>query len=380
MNAVKIREFGDGQWRADAGIVLGKRTQKVFDKQKDAELWLKQQDKIKRDDRLGVRRISQAREHLAFLAFEHLGKHGLEDDSILDAVRRYCSIATPNKKTALRDAIAKFERDLEIGNRSPVYIAQIGRQLARFHRSFADLSLHEIDGDKIRDWLEANCETAANRQNRRRELRVFFSWCVRNKLIGENPVDQVPRITVEHGRPEVLTVEQIKSALKHLSDADRGLFAVSVFAGLRPSEAEALQWEHVKLGRGFLEVRRAKTRDNRNVALSTNLVAWLKPLERDFGPVFGGHSRRWRDRVQKAIAKPISADIEAEPMAKWPQDVLRHTYGSYHLEKHHNAPETAHQMGHQGNPRMLFNHYRDLVAPEDATAFWEIMPGQPAIA
>jgi hypothetical protein len=24
--------------------------------------------------------------------------------------------------------------------------------------------------------------------------------------------------------------------------------------------------------------------------------------------------------------------------------------------------------------RMLFNHYRDLVAPEDATAFWEIMP------
>jgi integrase len=150
--------------------------------------------------------------------------------------------------------------------------------------------------------------------------------------------------------------------------------AVSVFAGLRPSEAEALRWEHVKLDRGFLEVVRAKTRDRRNVALSANLVAWLKPLERDSGAVFEGHSRRWRDRVQKAIAKPVTADIEAGPLAKWPQDVLRHTYGSYHLEKHHNAPETAHQMGHQGNPRMLFNHYRDLVAPEDATAFWEIMP------
>jgi integrase len=372
VNAVKIRKFPDddgGQFRADAGVVLGKRTQRVFDKLKDAELWLKQQEKIKRDARLGIRRISSSREQIAAMAFEMLGKHGLDDEAILDAVRRYCSIATPNKKTALRDAIAKFERDLEIGNRSPVYIAQIGRQLARFHRSFADVSLYEIDGDKVRDWLETNCETAANRANRRRELRVFFSWCVRNKFVIENPVDQVPRITVEKGKPEILTVDQVKSALKHLSDTDRGLFAVSVFAGLRPSEAEAVQWEHVKLDRGFLEVVRAKTRDRRNVALSANLVAWLKPLERDSGPVFDGHSRRWRDRVMKAIA----AEDGSGALPQWPQDLLRHTYGSYHLEKHHNATETAHQMGHQGNPRMLFNHYRDLVTPEDATAFWEIM-------
>jgi len=168
-----------------------------------------------------------------------------------------------------------------------------------------------------------------------------------------------------------LGIDDICAYQLRLSDADRGLFAVSVFAGLRPSEAEAVQWEHVKLDRGFLEVVRAKTRDRRNVALSANLVAWLKPLERDSGPVFGGHSRRWRDRVMKAIA----AEEEADPLAQWPQDLLRHTYGSYHLEKHHNATEMAHEMGHQGNPRMLYNHYRELVTPEDATAFWEILPG-----
>jgi integrase len=367
---VQIREFGDDQFRADAGIVLGKRTQRVFDKKKDAEVWLKQQDKIKRDDKLGIRRISTSREQIAAMAFEMLEKHGLNDDAVLDAVKRYCSIAAPHKKTGLKEAIAAFERDLEFGNRSPVYVSQIGRQLARFLRSFEGGSLHEISGDQVRDWLETNCETAANRANRRRELRVFFSWCRKQNLVSDNPVDRVPRVTVEKGRPEILTVKQAKAALKHLSDADRGLFAVSVFAGLRPSEAEAVQWEHVKLDRGFLEVVRAKTRDRRNVALSANLVAWLKPLERDSGPLFGGHSRRWRDRVMKAIA----AEEEAGALAQWPQDLLRHTYGSYHLEKHHNATETAHQMGHQGNPRVLFNHYRDLVTPEDATAFWEIMP------
>jgi integrase len=367
---VKIREFSKGQFRADAGIVHGKRTQRVFDKRKDAELWLKQQDKIKRDTRLGIRRISSAREQTAAMAFDMLEKHGLDDEAILDAVKRYCSIAAPHKKTGLKEAISAFERDLEFGNRSPVYIGQIGRQLARFHRSFEGTALHEISGDQIRDWLEVNCETASNRSNRRRELRVFFSWCKKQDLIGDNPVDRVPRVTVEKGRPEILTVEQVKSALKHLSDADRGLFAVSVFAGLRPSEAEAVQWEHIKLDRGFLEVVRAKTRDRRNVALPSNLIAWLKPLERDSGAIFGGHSRRWRDRVMKAIA----AEEDSEALAQWPQDLLRHTYGSYHLEKHHNATETAHQMGHQGNPRMLFNHYRDLVTPEDATAFWEILP------
>ena len=364
---MKIREFGDGKWRADAGVVLGRRTQKVFEKQKDAELWLKKQEKIKSDDRLGIRRISQAREHLASLAFEHLGKHGLDDDSLLDAVRRYCSIAAPKKKTELRDAIAAFERDLAFGNRSPVYIEQIGRQLARFHRSFADEALHEFDGEKIRDWLEKNCQTAANRQNRRRELRVFFSWCLKQGLIGENPVDRVPRITVDRGRPEILTIDQIKSALKHLKGPDRALFAVMTFTGLRPSEAEAIHWEDIKLDRKFLEVKRGFRADNRNVTLSGNLIAWLKPLQAT-GLVFPGHTRRWRDRVQKAIKE------DADPLAEWPQDVLRHCFGSYHLEKHHDATNTAHEMGHRGNPKMLFAHYRELVTPEAADAFWKIVP------
>jgi integrase len=369
---VKIRKFGDGKWRADAGVIHGRRTQKVFDKQKDAELWLQKQDKIKHDDRLGIRRISQAREHLASMAFEHLGKHGLEDESILDAVRRYCSIAAPKRRTGINDAIAAFERDLTFGNRSPVYIAQIGRQLARFYRSFSDQSLHEIDGDKIRVWLEANCATASNRQNRRRELRVFFSWCVKQGLVGENPVDRVPRVTVEHGRPEILNIKQVQSALKNLSDQDRPLFAIGVFAGLRPSEAEGLRWENIKLGRKFLEVTGARhgerAGDNRVVHLSENLIEWLKPLRRESGLVFAGHSRRWRDRVQKAIA------VSADALPEWPQDVLRHSFGSYHLAKHKDAAKTAYEMGHRGNPRMLYAHYRELVTPEDAKEFWKIVP------
>ena len=48
----------------------------------------------------------------------------------------------------------------------------------------------------------------------------------------------------------------------------------------------------------------------------------------------------------------------------WPDDILRHSYGSYHLAKHRNAALTAGQMGHK-NARMLYAHYREIVKDSD---------------
>jgi integrase len=363
---VKIRPYGE-KWRADAGMVLGRRTQKVFDKKVHAELWLRSQDRVRQDTKIGIRRISQAREQIAALAFDYLDKHGFEQEMLLDAVRRFCAVASPGKPTPLLDALKGFERDLHFANRSPVYVEQITRQLNRFLRDFSDRKMHEITSEEIFQWLSTNCASPSNRSNRRRELKVFFSWAVRQGIITENPIDRIPRITVDRGRPEILTVPQVRSALENLEGQDRALFAVMVFAGLRPSEAEALQWEDIKLDRGFLEAKRGFRADNRNVRLSDNLVDWLEPLRTE-GLVFKGHTRRWRDRVQRAI----STDAEALPV--WPQDVLRHSFGSYHLEKHKDAVNTAHEMGHRGNPRMLYAHYRELVTPEAAEEFWKIIP------
>ena len=52
---------------------------------------------------------------------------------------------------------------------------------------------------------------------------------------------------------------------------------------------------------------------------------------------------------------------------------MRHSFGSYYLALHEDAPRTALQMGHTRTD-VLFNHYRDLVSREDAAAFWSIVP------
>jgi hypothetical protein len=53
---------------------------------------------------------------------------------------------------------------------------------------------------------------------------------------------------------------------------------------------------------------------------------------------------------------------------------MRHSFGSYYLALHEDAPRTALQMGHL-QTAVLFNHYRDLVSREDAEAFWSLVPG-----
>jgi integrase len=61
---------------------------------------------------------------------------------------------------------------------------------------------------------------------------------------------------------------------------------------------------------------------------------------------------------------------------EWPDDILRHSYGSYHLAKHRNAALTAEQMGHK-NARILYAHYREVVKDAEAIEeFWSLKPAK----
>jgi integrase len=58
----------------------------------------------------------------------------------------------------------------------------------------------------------------------------------------------------------------------------------------------------------------------------------------------------------------------------WPEDGLRHSYGSYHLARFRNAALRADQMGHK-NARMLYTHYREVVKDsDDITDYWATVP------
>jgi hypothetical protein len=84
-------------------------------------------------------------------------------------------------------------------------------------------------------------------------------------------------------------------------------------------------------------------------------------VARTAGPVVPDRHRKRHERLQ-ALAK----------LTPWPRNVLRHSFGSYHLAFHKNEAVTAAEMGN--SPAVIFQHYRALVIPEAAEKFWKLVP------
>ncbi len=73
-----------------------------------------------------------------------------------------------------------------------------------------------------------------------------------------------------------------------------------------------------------------------------------------------------------AFRKSKARLLEAAGIQDWPANGLRHSFGSYHLAKFHNAVETAHVMGNSVD--MVHRHYKSLVTKADAENFWGLRP------
>ena len=138
-------------------------------------------------------------------------------------------------------------------------------------------------------------------------------------------------------------------------------FALCLFAGLRPSEANNFSLDQIDFKSKLIAVRPAvaKKRRQRFVDMSDNLVEWLTPYK----SMAAYFSRKGLELVRE------------NAKVNWAPDILRHTYASYHIAMYEDATKTAHQMGHL-RPDVLFNHYRNLVLPKDAKKFWAIRPAK----
>ena len=58
---------------------------------------------------------------------------------------------------------------------------------------------------------------------------------------------------------------------------------------------------------------------------------------------------------------------------EWPQDVLRHSFGSYWLAKNHNRARLAEYMGN--SVQIIRKHYRKVVSKSACAEYWKIVPG-----
>jgi len=58
-----------------------------------------------------------------------------------------------------------------------------------------------------------------------------------------------------------------------------------------------------------------------------------------------------------------------------PQNIMRHTFASYHAEFFRHETDLKNAMGHSQGSTVLYRHYKDVsVTPDEAKEFWNIFP------
>ncbi len=278
-----------------------------------------------------------------------------------DAARRSCKI---EELTAMMLNVKKAD------GKSASYLRSMTAIFNRFNKSFAGRLVSEINAAEIDDWLRAIPLEPLTRNNHRRVLFTLFKYARLRRYCTENPVLETTKAKIKSKPVEMLTPEQTRQLLESADPTIRPVLAIGAFAGLRPAEITRLDWREVQLDRGFIEVTAAKskTASRRLVTILPNLKAWLEPAAKQNGPVYPVNGRKLTDAARNSAG-----------LKDWPSNALRHSYASYHLAAYQNAAALALSLGHT-TTSVLFAFYREVVRPEDAAAYWSILPDSPSSA
>jgi integrase len=342
--------------------ICGKWVRKYFEKKTEAETYRNQKNiELENQGRESVE-FSSALRVAAARAHEKLAPLGKTLD---EAVAFYLDhLAKVQRSVSLSQAMTELIENRRTSGASEVYCYDLSLRLGRFCREFPDRNTEEIKTPEVDDWLAGLNFAPVTRNTFRRDLRTLFSFCMDRGYSSTNPIDRT-RIAKEIAQPVgILKVQELAQLLVAAPASLIPYIAIGGFAGLRSVEIERLDWSHIDLESGLIEVtaKNSKTARRRLVKVLPNLHAWIAPYSTLTGPVIP-LNLRW-----------LLADArERAGIAKWPNNALRHSYASYHLARFNDAAALALEMGHT-NTAMIFQHYREVVKPRDAVSYWEITP------
>ncbi len=280
--------------------------------------------------------------------------------------------AAPANARTCRQSLDELVAACESANRRPRTVAELEAKVGEFCADYGTEPIARVTAADVSAWLDQRTKKLSPRSRAayRQALNRLFAFAVKREYREGNPVHAIEKPSVETPAPEVFTVAEARALLTKAQATDPRMvpyYAVGLFAGLRTeNELAGLDWRMIDLAGHTIEVTAAsaKKRRARTVEISDNLALWLAPHRKDAGPIF--FSRRAH---RKIISK-----ADNDKALRWPRNVMRHSFASYHLAAHKDAGRTALQLGHPHGVEILFNHYRRMVKESTAKDYWQICP------
>ncbi|MSU69853.1 MAG: hypothetical protein EXS39_03575 [Opitutaceae bacterium] len=360
---VRYHGSGTSPFVVEGLRVAGKRTRKFFPTRRAADTWLRKTVARLRKEGEGAIHMPEQLRVDAVACAERLKPYG---KTIADATEHFLAhLAAISRTCPVSDLIAEFIAAKRQDGASDRYLKDLRNRLDTFAEDFGALKVAGIQPSQIDDWLRGLKVAAQTRNNFRTVLRTFFEFAVVRGYAPDNAVAKTSKAKVVRGAPEIFTPEQIRTLLEKAPRDFVPFIAIGGFAGLRSAEIVRLDWSEIDLAQRLIHVKaeKAKSAQRRLVTISDNLAAWLAPHVRKSGQVAEvERSIVARRQTRKAIG-----------FKTWPANALRHSYASYHLSHFKNAAATAAELGHT-SPVMLYKHYREVVRPDAAAQWWQIVP------
>jgi integrase len=270
-------------------------------------------------------------------------------------------------KKTVAELVKEFITLKESRGASARYRKDLKSRLGRFAND-CQKSADNVSTSDVQDWLDGLKLSQQSYRNFRTVLNTLFEFGVKRGFCLDNPVEDVENIKVNGGKVEIFTPKEIADLLAAAPADFKPFVVLSAFAGLRSAEVERIEWRDIDLTGGFIHVSadNAKTRSRRLVPIQPNLKAWLADYANCKGKVWNGSANG---------LKFARAETVKKSGVKWKDNGLRHSYISYRLADVQDAAKVALEAGN--SPNVVFKHYRELVKPDAAKAWFSIAPKQP---
>ena len=219
----------------------------------------------------------------------------------------------------------------------------IGNRLLRTKPELGKRNFSELSAPECEEWLNAAFHTNQQFNKARAMLHGLFEFALRREWCDKNPIKRIERKKVVEKEIQPLKLTETKRLIKNAqreSPVYAIVAALLVYTGIRPREVRRLTWRDIDTEEKTITVRSqySKTGGVRQVeippVLNRLLIAHSSELkEGKICPT--DWQRRWRKIRDNSGFR-----------GRWVQDVLRHTYASFHAKNYADLPRLQLNMGH----------------------------------
>ena len=219
----------------------------------------------------------------------------------------------------------------------------IGNRLLRTRPELGGRNFSELSVSECEEWLNVAFHTDNQFNKARTMLHGLFEFALRREWCEKNPIKRIERRKVVEKEIQPLKLAETKRLIKTAQCESPEYAVVSallVYTGIRPREVRRLAWRDIDTEEKTITVRSqcSKTGGVRQVEIPPVLNRLLITQKSENSSCIcpTDWQRRWRKIRDNSGFR-----------GRWVQDVLRHTYASFHAKNYADLPRLQLNMGHR---------------------------------